>query len=156
MNTMQSTACSLAGLLLSIGGLYLLATQKFVESASGAADIEIPFFGRLKTNYPSLVAIFIGAVLLVFPRGVKPLTMVPVSGKVASADKQLSMVAIIPSAFEGVTNSDGSFGDIEVPQGETSYTGIAFNGVEPPYIGNVTFEKGHGNFTASLDSSGKP
>jgi len=82
--------------------------------------------------------------------------MVPVSGKVASVDKQFSVVAIIPSAFQRVTNSDGSFENIEVPQGETSYTGIAFNGVEPPYVGPVTFEKGKGNFTQSLGSSGKP
>ncbi len=156
MNFLQSTTCSLAGLFLSIGGLYLLATQKFVESATGAADIEIPFFGRLKTNYPSLVAIFIGAVLLVFPRGPKPPAMVPVSGKVTSVKKGQWMVAVIPSAFARATNSDGSFENIEVPEGETSYSGIFYDGVDPAFVGPVEFENGQGNFTVKLGSSGQP
>jgi hypothetical protein len=57
----------LGGLVFGIGGMYLLATQKFVRADDNATEVEIPVFGRIKTNYPSLVAVLLGAFLLYIP-----------------------------------------------------------------------------------------
>lgn len=51
-------------LVLCAGGIWALLKQKTVVDANGnVTEIEIPVFGKLKTNYPSLGAILIGAAL---------------------------------------------------------------------------------------------
>ena len=59
--------CMGAGLVLVLGGMYLLYAQRFVRSSDGTIEMELPFIGRVKTNYPSLAAIFLGALLLLYP-----------------------------------------------------------------------------------------
>jgi hypothetical protein len=47
-----------------IGGLIVLANQNVVVDQSGhVTEVNVPLFGRLRTNYPSLVAIMLGAAL---------------------------------------------------------------------------------------------
>lgn len=47
-----------------VGGLWVLARQTVVVDDKGKPTrIEVPFFGKLSTNYPSLVAIFLGALI---------------------------------------------------------------------------------------------
>ncbi len=53
--------------ILAAGGVWALLKQKTVVDEKGnATSVEIPFMGKLQTNYPSLVASFIGAALAVF------------------------------------------------------------------------------------------
>lgn len=50
------------GLVICVGSLYALISQKVIVNQEGqVTDIDIPFFGKMKTNVPSLVGIFIGA-----------------------------------------------------------------------------------------------
>lgn len=54
-------------LVLCAGGIWALLKQKtVVDKAGNVTEIEIPVLGKLKTNYPSLGAILIGAGLAVF------------------------------------------------------------------------------------------
>lgn len=54
-------------LVLAIGGVWALLKQKVVIDAEGQPSaIEIPLFGKLKTNTPALVACFLGAGLAAF------------------------------------------------------------------------------------------
>lgn len=52
------------GLLICCGSLYVLLHQKIVVDESGnVSEIELPVIGKLKTNYPSLIGLGIGAML---------------------------------------------------------------------------------------------
>ena len=47
-----------------VGGLWVLFKQKVVVDEAGAvSEVDIPFLGKLKTNYPSLIAIMLGIAL---------------------------------------------------------------------------------------------
>ncbi|HET9068853.1 MAG TPA: hypothetical protein VFN28_09415 [Amaricoccus sp.] len=51
-------------LVAVVGGLWVLFRQKVVVDEKGAvSEIDIPLVGKLKTNYPSLVAIMLGIAL---------------------------------------------------------------------------------------------
>jgi len=144
-------AGAMGGLFSVLGGLYLLATQKLLSSDTGT-EVEIKFLGRLKSNYPSLAAIFIGAGLLVYTMQVnQPPPRFPISGKITPADGDISMVAIVPNDLQHSTNTDGSF-TIDVPFGQTAYNGIAYNPNYPPVIGSVVIKEGRGEFNADLKS----
>ena len=56
LRLLLSVGMMIGGLVLGIGGMYLLATQKFVRGTDNATEVEIPIFGRIKTNYPSLAS----------------------------------------------------------------------------------------------------
>lgn len=54
----------LIGFLICAGSIVALLRQKVVVDEAGhVSQIEIPLLGKLKTNYPSLIGIAIGAVL---------------------------------------------------------------------------------------------
>lgn len=54
-------------LVVTVGGVWALLRQKVVVDKIGnVTEIEIPFFGKLRTNYPSLVAIFMALGVSVF------------------------------------------------------------------------------------------
>lgn len=47
-----------------VGGLWILFRQKVVVDEKGAvSEVDIPLIGKLKTNYPSLIAIMLGIAL---------------------------------------------------------------------------------------------
>ena len=51
-------------LVCILGGLWILARQKVVVDQNGqATSVEIPFFGKMTTNVPSLVAVVLGVAL---------------------------------------------------------------------------------------------
>ncbi len=54
-------------LTVCAGGLLILFHQKIIVNEQGeVTSVEIPLLGKLKTNYPSLAAIFIGVFLAAF------------------------------------------------------------------------------------------
>ncbi|GFO81577.1 hypothetical protein [Methyloceanibacter sp.] len=72
-------------LVAVLGGVLALLKQKVVVDESGhVTEIEIPLIGRFRSNYPSIVAVAIGAVLAYSPlyvNGIKP-DLVPITAKV--------------------------------------------------------------------------
>jgi len=122
--------CMGAGLVLVLGGMYLLYAQRFVRSLDGTIEMELPFIGRVKTNYPSLAAIFLGALLLLYPLNKwQPQTpTVAVTGRItlpASDAQRNVLVFVVPNENKTFTNDDGTY-TVQVRAGEPSYTGIAY------------------------------
>jgi hypothetical protein len=127
-----SVGMMIGGLVFGIGGMYLLATQKFVRGKNDATEVEIPFFGRIKTNYPSLVAVLLGAFLLYTPLQKLP-TEVPklhIEGQVTQdgqAPKKEILVVLAPAKYKNFTGSDGKIEmDVDNAPGQGDYTGIAY------------------------------
>ena len=65
----------IAGVLVVLGFIALLTQKTYLDSKTKEpVEIEVPLFGKLKTNYPSLVLVFLGAVLayLAFEKSFPP------------------------------------------------------------------------------------
>ena len=145
------------GFLVVGGGLYLIARQKNVTDAKGnAIEVDIPLFGRVKTNYPSVLALALGACLILYPLSTWPKApgKVPVSGKITVKGRPSAegiMIGIVPGTF-GVTNTDGSY-TVEVPRGEASYTAVAYYRDDRSRlinVANVNVTQGGGSFSTEL------
>lgn len=55
---------ALGGVATMLGAVVFLFLQKtVVDQAGHVTDVEVPFFGRLKTNTPSIALCFLGAVM---------------------------------------------------------------------------------------------
>ena len=63
--------CELAGLVMVAGGIWLIYREKiYLDTTNHKVDvvaIEIPLFGRLKTNVPALGLFILGIVPLIYP-----------------------------------------------------------------------------------------
>lgn len=54
-------------LVCVLGGIYALLRQQVVVDQNGQpSEIELPWFGKIKTNYPSLIAVGLGIALATF------------------------------------------------------------------------------------------
>ncbi len=121
----------LAGCFLSIGSFILLYTQKFVkDKETGKISVELPFFGRITTNYPALILTFFGAAFILVPVNYcyQNPEMLPIHGKVELQGGPVNdgiLIGIIPDKYKTFTNTDGSF-RIEVVSDGHSYTGLAY------------------------------
>jgi hypothetical protein len=127
-----SLGMMIGGLIFGIGGMYLLATQKFVRGKNNATEVEIPLFGRIKTNYPSLVAVLLGAFLLYTPLEKLPgqVPKLHIAGQVTQdgqSPKKEILVVLAPAKYKNFTGSNGKI-DMEVDNvpGQGDYTGIAY------------------------------
>lgn len=159
-----SLTSMIIGLIIGLGSLYILLKQKPVLDEHGnVTEIDIPIFGKLKSNYPSLAALLIGAFLVFYPLyrfpAPAPATVrrIPVSGKVTLQGIPANgvMVGIVPGNLTPL-RSDGSF-NVDVLEGEHTYTGVAYYtgaNVTDVYLGGVAVEKGQGRFDAVI--GGRP
>jgi hypothetical protein len=153
-----SLGSMIAGFIIGLGSLYLLLKQRPVVDASGnVTEIQLPIFGKLKTNYPSLVALFMGAFLVWFPLNHFPaptaVSKIPVTGKVTVQGKVPAsgvMIGIVPGNVT-LLRDDGSY-DLDVLEGEHTYTGFAYYLGDPKevYLGGVSVDQGKGTFNAVL------
>ena len=97
---------SLAGLLLTVGSLFLLWKRTIVLDAKGdVSEVKLPFGINLKTQFPVLMMFFLGAFLLYVPQHYKanackslkdhePRPSVPLVGEVDSGE-DLDVYAIV-------------------------------------------------------------
>lgn len=60
--------CIMGGFILLIGGLILIAKKKVLidPETKAVVDIEIPYFGKMKTNIPGLAFFMFGCALIVY------------------------------------------------------------------------------------------
>lgn len=57
----------IAGAILAGAGVYFLGTQKFAQNPeTGKFEIEIPVWGRIKTNYPASIGVMIGGAIVAY------------------------------------------------------------------------------------------
>jgi hypothetical protein len=143
---------------LVVGGLWLIAKQKIITDTKGhSIDIDIPFFGKIKTNYPSVTALFLGTFLIWLPidKWSSEPDRIPVSGQVIVEGRQSHdgvIVGIIPGSHKTFTHNDGSY-NLDISRGETSYTGVAYyreGNQKDVYLGGVNFDTNKGTFNAAL------
>jgi hypothetical protein len=60
--------CQSGGLLMIVGGFILIYKQKIkFDAVSKETEVEVPLFGRLRTNTPALALFFFGLVALIYP-----------------------------------------------------------------------------------------
>ena len=99
-------------LAVCLGGIWALLRQKVIVSEQGEiTSVEIPFFGKIKTNYPSLIAIFLGIALAAFvwQRYTIEQEMMPVNAKITlqhpSSDIRKDVfLGIIPQEYHVFEN----------------------------------------------------
>ncbi len=65
-DTVALIAVIVFGLVALIGAYALLRQKLIVDDSGNVIEVEIPIFGKIKSNYPSVVAIFIAAALCAF------------------------------------------------------------------------------------------
>lgn len=114
-----------SGIVLIIGGLYILNKQVVIrDSVTGEiSEVEVPIFGKIKTNYPSLIAIFFGPTIIFYVVSVLPPLKgepFPITGSFEADDKSIydsAAVEIVPQGHSTPLNNDGSF-YIKVPKVE--------------------------------------
>jgi hypothetical protein len=106
-------------LLLVGGGLYLLLMGIIdLKDGQGVTEIELPWFGKIKTPVPALVIFALGVIMVVYPiykspqlcpdlsfHKKTPLEMVDLRGKV-STDTDIEVYAIVD---EQKANASDSF-----------------------------------------------
>jgi hypothetical protein len=99
--------------IAAVGGIVALVTQKvFVDNQGHVTEVELPLLGKLRTNYPSLVAIFLGvalAYLVLHKITLKP-EMVPITAKIlvehpGSEISPQVFVGVIPQEYHVVKNN---------------------------------------------------
>lgn len=61
--------CSIAGLVMVVGGIWLIYKEKIIidKETKQVIEVEIPFFGKIKTNIPALALFIFGFAGLIYP-----------------------------------------------------------------------------------------
>lgn len=108
--------CMVIGGLMILGSIFLVFKQKIlVDRETGKeTSVDLPFFGKLKTNYPGLVIFFLGCALVLFPafkvENIYPTFSVEGNGKVDAGEIKV-FIAIGPDL---IARDKGSF-QIDAP-----------------------------------------
>jgi hypothetical protein len=106
---------SLAGLVMVVGGIWLLYSQKiYIDSQSKeVTEVEIPMIGKFRTNVPALVLFTLGFIPLIYPvfQLAGMAKEVKIRGNVKANAHPILIYAVTSS--DSVTQ-DGSF-SIKVP-----------------------------------------
>jgi hypothetical protein len=153
-----SLISELAGVVLTILGTILMVKQRFIEK-DGIIKVEIPLFGRLSSNYPAALSVFIGAFLIWYPlhNCFKVTEQIPIVGKI-EREGQLThegtTVVVYRNDNKTSTNSDGTF-TLKVPRDGLYYEGLAYytaSGKTLTYMAGVSMadDRSKGNFEAQL------
>ena len=115
-------------------GAYLLFRQKaYLDSRTGGlVRVEIPWLGKLKTNYPALLFPFLGTALILYGAYRYPLEAsptIPISGRISLRNGHgmaLVPVGIVSGSNRTFTDSDGQYSVRIVRQEGEQYWAVAF------------------------------
>lgn len=131
---------SLGGLTMIVGGIWLIAKEKiYINSETKeVTEVDIPFFGKLRTNAPALVLFFLGFAGLFYPIHKSGVAYLHVRGTVKS---EFHPVGIYVITHETLLTSDGSF-EVPVPDLSTS-----------DYSPEVLYVAGTSYSTGAVDTS---
>jgi hypothetical protein len=106
--------CSFAGLVMVVGGIWLVYKEKIVidRESKQVTEIETPF-GKFRTNLPALVLFALGFVPLIFPivRSVGYSTEMRIQGRITSGAHPVSIYAVVT---KDVLQGDGVY-NLHVP-----------------------------------------
>ncbi len=132
-------ALGIAG-VVSVGALFVLWHQKTVVDSNGqVVQVDIPFFGRMKTNVPAIAGLFIGAALVVFvvDRWTVPPHTIPLSATIrleqpdSSVQRDVFVGVAPPEHYRTVRVSPNRAEVVEFPiqkrtEGGLSHFGVAY------------------------------
>ena len=157
----------LGGVVLLIGGLILLFKERHIvdPASKDVVEIEVPWLGKFKMNFPAAIAILAGGLLVGYPlwRGYDSPPKLPVSGKVQIGQgKTISgiLVGVLPSSHTTLTQADGHY-FLNIPKGEKgmTYQAVVYLPNNNPPLFHVDVVKfnadGQGSFDYTLSGSGK-
>jgi len=108
----------LSALILALGGVSLFAQKvRKVDKETGEETIiELPFFGKLRTNYPALAFAFIGAAMAVFTleKTLESTDQWVITGQFTAPDSRAidwtnGALILSPSKLTPSINPDGTF-----------------------------------------------
>ncbi len=106
--------CSFAGLVMVVGGIWLVYKEKIVidRESKQVTEIETPL-GKFKTNLPALVLFALGFVPLIFPivRSVGYSTEMRIQGRVTSGAHPVTIYAVVT---KDILQGDGVY-NLRVP-----------------------------------------
>ena len=145
-------AAMLGSVITLVGSMVFLFKQKTIVREDGSTEIEIPYFGRLKSNYPSVIMGFIGAGLAAYtldrvgsegpPMGLS--AILTVSAQAATNDLPV-FVGVVPQEYFTSTNLDANgAGTLSFTvDSNKSYSVVALKPIEVTSDG-VRFASTHG------------
>ena len=161
-----------------LGFVALLRQKTYIDANSNSTEVEVPFFGRMKTNLPALLFVFIGAVLVSVPafRSATGIKVWEINGPAVQLDDGTEIkkedwdnhfkIRLVPDSFNDVgifdTKNKGRFTFklplIEGVDFEKAVDHIVFELVGEPYFTCSLFPEEelkayHSNKTNSIISS---
>ena len=145
-------AAMLGSVITLIGSMVFLFKQKTIVHENGRTEIEIPFFGRLKSNYPSVIMGFIGAALAAFTLermenrspGIDLSATVGVSAQAATNDLPVFVGVVPQEHFTSTTLDASGQGTLSfIVDSSKAYNVVALKPIEVTADG-VRFASTHG------------
>jgi hypothetical protein len=140
----------LSALILALGGvsLFIQKVYKVDQETGGKIEIELPWFGKLRTNYPALAFAFIGAGMATFTFNktcevrdqwvIHGQFKTPDSGAI---DWTKGVLTLFPKQFNPILEKDGSFHiELNLPRSRK------FEDV----VGQISYFNWSGNVSAAI------
>lgn len=121
------TVYGLSFLSIILGFIALLKQKTYIDPKTNQpTEIEIPIFGKLKTNFPALIFVFLGFLLayIAFNKSYHRTAQWEITGKLIASDQSnldwdLTNVRLFP-ASKAMVDSDGNFSiDAQIEEGKT-------------------------------------
>ena len=90
--------CSIAGLIMMAGGIWLIYKEKIYidRETKQVTEVELPWLGKFRTNAPALVLFFLGLAALIYPihKAGQPTQWVAIKGPVQSEEFPVFVYAV--------------------------------------------------------------
>ncbi len=107
----------LSALVLALGGVSLFVQKVYADQETGTKiEVELPLLGKLRTNYPALAFVFIGAGMATFTfnRTFEVKDQWVISGSFKTADSRAidwtkGVLTLYPRQANPILERDGSF-----------------------------------------------
>lgn len=106
--------CEVGGLVMIGGGILLIYKEKIYidRETKQVTEVEVPFFGKLKTNVPALALFALGFIPLIYPLiGIRT-AYLRVRGSVSSQLRPVFVYAVVE--VRALENGNGEF-DLPIP-----------------------------------------
>lgn len=146
--------------IICLGGVFALLKQKIIVDESGnPTSVDIPLLGKIQTNYPSLVAIFLGVALSAYVLNstkFNPDTIeLEASVTLHEGSKARDVfVGAIPSRYLKHANniSPGATGKVKISVDDVdTYSVVAFMVVKVDEDGKALYALSHGPAEIDLE-----
>jgi hypothetical protein len=105
--------CELAGLVMICGGIVLLYQQKIrLDAITKEIQVDVPFFGKMRTNAPAITLFVLGFIPLMYPLQFFKTEYVKVRQTVKSDDLPVAIYAVVA---EHTLNNNGEEFQLAIP-----------------------------------------